>query len=78
MLSGRLLELIAQRRKFVFFKELVLNASLNPTTEELEYFLVSEQVVDYHLLCLPFETQLTPLQESVSLSLFIFYYLTFL
>jgi hypothetical protein len=35
-------------------------------------------MVDYHLLSLPFQIRLTPLQESVRISLFIFYYLTLL
>jgi hypothetical protein len=43
-LSHNLLELIAQRRKFVLFRELALNDYLNPTTQELDFFLSSEQV----------------------------------
>jgi hypothetical protein len=78
VLSRDLLKLLAQRRKFVLFKELALNGYLDPATHEPELFLSSERMVDYHLLSLPFQTQLTPLQESVRLSLFFFYYLALL
>ena len=77
-LGLRMLELVAQRRKYFLFKALSSRNFVQPTSEEHEYFVLTELLVDYRLLSLPFEsdTVITPLQECVRLALFTFGHLT--
>ena len=81
LLGPRLLDLVAQRRRFLLSKEIWASGRVQVSLDELEYFTPTEQSVDYGLLCLPFQAEgsnLTPLQETVRLALFVFGYAIFL
>ena len=81
LLGSRLLDLVAQRCRFLLSTEFWASSGIQASPDELEYFTATEQSVDYGLLCLPFHAEgsdLTPLQETARLALFVVGYAVFL
>ena len=70
-LGPKILCYISWQRDFVLFKELALAGHLEASVQD--YGAISSMMhrADYHLLCLPYLHQLTPLQEAIRLSLLI-------
>ena len=73
-----ILGLVAKRRSYTLFREISSDEPTFPTPEELQYFTLTEMLVDYRVLSMlseskpPSKGQLTPVQESVCLAFLMF------
>jgi hypothetical protein len=71
VLGDRILLYVTQHREFVLFKYLISNGYVIASYDDLELIFDVHHLADYHLLSLPFNATLSPIQESTRLALYI-------
>jgi hypothetical protein len=71
LLGDTLLQYVVHHREFVLFKYLILIGDVTASIDDLELIFDVNHLTDYHLLSLPFNVALSPIQEFTRLALYI-------
>lgn len=71
LLGDRLLQYVTRHQEFVLLKYLISTGEISASNDDLELIFDLHHLADYHLLKLPFEAMLSPIQESTRLALYI-------
>lgn len=71
LLGDKLLLYVTQHQQFVLLKHLISTGVISASNDDLELVFDIHHLADYHLLSLPFQAKLSPIQESTRLALYI-------
>jgi hypothetical protein len=80
LLNPAIMKAIASIRTYIQFRRLSCTGAFRTSPQEFEFFYMRHSSVEYDLLSLPFDetlSPLTPLQNAVRLTLFIFGFATY-